>query len=90
MVSDCPTGPREILAPELSISQDIETPYIASFGILMPIPDSMENIQLWVKYLTDFLKNKEALRISLLEKSRERISDFALEIIHGHWLSLTK
>ena len=37
--TDCETGPREILAPELDIEEDVEYPYFGRYGILIkPFP----------------------------------------------------
>jgi len=33
--TDCETGPREILAPKLNISENIRYPYIGDFGVLV-------------------------------------------------------
>jgi len=42
MSSDCPSGPREILAPDKPyIQQPLKEPEFAQYGILMPAPDGV-------------------------------------------------
>jgi glycosyltransferase involved in cell wall biosynthesis len=42
MSSDCPSGPREILAPDKPYTQQpLKEPEFAQYGILMPVPDGV-------------------------------------------------
>jgi len=42
MASDCPSGPRELLAPNTPfIQQPLKEPELAQYGILMPPPDGI-------------------------------------------------
>jgi glycosyltransferase involved in cell wall biosynthesis len=58
MASDCFTGPREIIAPEIRLPQPIAVPYSNAHGILMPLPDVSrpQVISTWVKEAEKFLE----------------------------------
>ncbi len=75
--SDCPYGPREILAPDFPFSSPVTNPYNSDCGVLMPIIKSEEDEECWMKTIGELLDQKEvlfqmtaqaSLRVSLFEK----------------------
>lgn len=70
IAADCFTGPKEMLAPELSVQSELSAPYKTKFGYLMPSFEYrviLENSELttaekyWVETLSRQLRNhKEA------------------------------
>lgn len=59
--SDCPTGPREILGPELK--GPVSSPTQASFGVLMPLPEPgvEKSIHLWSDYIAKLVADEQLL-----------------------------
>lgn len=57
IASDCFTGPREILAPEIDLPQPLERPYQTSRGVLMPLADihDDERMMLWAQEMENML-----------------------------------
>lgn len=86
MSSDCPYGPREILAPELNILQ-LDKAHVNSRGILMPLDNSEKNIATWVGTIASVLDDAE-LKTRLSKGGRERILEFDTERIISQWLSV--
>ncbi len=82
--SDCPYGPREILAPEFPFTSSVTNPYFSSCGILMPLIHSDEEIKIWVDTLHTLLGNNDTL-IELAEKGIERMNPFDQKIITQQW-----
>ena len=82
MAADCYTGPREILAPEISLSQLVSVPYYANFGLLMPLAEAADTtvMKMWCEALMDMLGNKHRLK-SYSEVGIKRICDFDLQLI---------
>jgi len=75
--TDCPSGPREILAPQSDISHRMhEGVEYAEFGTLVAVDD----VEAMGTALAHLLSDK-ALRESYLEKSIHRVNDFQLENI---------
>lgn len=83
--SDCPYGPREILAPAFPFTATISEPYHSPNGILMPMIKSEEDIELWIKTLFDLLERKEML-LQLAEKGYERMGNFDQRSVVSQWL----
>ena len=85
--SNCPYGPREILAPEIDKSFEVNKPYITSQGILMPLKNSNNNLSAWVNMIISILENG-VFRNQMAEKAKERISEFDKTVILSKWSSL--
>jgi glycosyltransferase involved in cell wall biosynthesis len=86
VVSDCHTGPREILAPDRDLFENLSYPCFARYGILLPIiSDKKEtDINLLAKIMTELVEDK-----SLREKYSlgfERAKDFDPKHLSGEWL----
>jgi glycosyltransferase involved in cell wall biosynthesis len=91
MAADCPTGPREILAPSTIMNNNpIKKSEFAEYGILMPMliePEKDERIKEWAKVIKDLLAN-ESLRDSLKQKAQERAQYFDKVNLIAQWLEL--
>jgi glycosyltransferase involved in cell wall biosynthesis len=85
--SDCPYGPREILAPELNNLQQLNSPYLNSNGILMPLQNSEIELKYWVNTIISILANNE-LRSQIGQKGKSRAHDFGREEIIPQWLKI--
>jgi glycosyltransferase involved in cell wall biosynthesis len=57
LVSDCYTGPREILRPDLRDVLPVSQPTGAECGMLMPVPDSLEAEVLWAETLSGVIRD---------------------------------
>jgi len=96
--TDCVSGPREILCPELGFNENVEYPYEGEYGILTkPFEDKMifktideKNLskgeKLFAKCLVELMKN-EKLRERYLNNSK-RVKDFKKEKIIKKWMNL--
>jgi glycosyltransferase involved in cell wall biosynthesis len=87
MASDCYTGPREILCPELKALQPVNDPVISDYGVLMPLADSPEkNIQ-WAEVTNSILRNSD-LGNKLSAGGKERVKAFDKSKIASRWLDI--
>ena len=91
--ADCPTGPREFLAPA-TIGHAVQPLLVAErgeFGLLLPIPDEHEvaTIDVWVKQLDQLLGDAPALAI-MSRQSLARAEDFTRNKIGAQWLALVE
>ena len=89
--ADCPTGPREFLAPA-TIGHTVRpllVPERGAFGLLLPIPDedSVATIDVWVEQLDQSLSDVPALG-AMANQSLARAEDFTREKIGAQWLAL--
>jgi glycosyltransferase involved in cell wall biosynthesis len=94
MSTDCPTGPREILAPEAPAPLGgLCTAEYASYGLLMPL--LTENtadhradpalLQVWADTIQDLLHEDEALRHSYAARGQAYSEEFGLGSILHRW-----
>ncbi|ADG14108.1 glycosyl transferase group 1 [Methanocaldococcus infernus ME] len=98
--TDCKTGPREILAPELDIGEEINYPYYGKYGILTkPFPRRyifktldeeplIEEEKILAELMIKIIKDKE-----LREKysnGLERAKDFDIDKIVKEWEGVIK
>jgi glycosyltransferase involved in cell wall biosynthesis len=88
MSSDCYTGPREIISPELKAKQPIDDPLFAPYGILMPLA-SGESLKIWKDTIMAALQNP-SLRKELIKNGKERVSAFDRNLISTQWLQIIK
>nr|WP_236018680.1 glycosyltransferase [Hymenobacter sp. BT559] len=90
--TDCPTGPREMLAPTTTApALALRHAEWAEFGVLMPMLTN-ETTQLadeavWTTTLLQLLADKGA-RQRLGQAARRRMNDFTRERIAGQWVQL--
>lgn len=89
--ADCPTGPREFLAPETiaGATRPLRTAEAGDYGMLMPIPavGAEATIAPWVDTF-DRLLGDEPARREMAARSLARADDFSREKIGPQWLAL--
>lgn len=88
ITTDCPSGPREILAPSSVSNFNLESEEHAEFGILMPLLNTGDSSRLkeWSKSLDNLLCDA-SLREHYVAKSLERMKDFSVEKVSVQWLN---
>lgn len=77
--TDCPSGPREILAPQTSQTLSSGVEY-AAYGTLVGVDDTIALKEALEKLLED-----DALRDSYTQKSQKRAEDFHVSTILEHY-----
>lgn len=88
LCSDCPTGPREILAPSnLHFRYDLDRMEITPFGVLLPRPKHPEYENAWVQAIMTMLDDREA-RERISRAAVERSQDFDQSVICQQWVEL--
>lgn len=89
--ADCPTGPREFLAPATigHVERPLRAAEIGDHGMLMPIPTvgDQESLDPWVDTLDRLLGDHAELK-RLAAISLARAKDFSREKIGPQWLAL--
>ncbi|WP_375416591.1 glycosyltransferase [uncultured Hymenobacter sp.] len=90
--ADCPTGPREILAPATPATQYAAEAEWAEFGLLLPVlrpgaPDFEAGLEAWVAGLGELLGNPER-RAHYVAQARRRAADFGPEPAMARWEAL--
>ncbi len=87
LAADCYTGPREILCPELPHGQPVLTPYISRYGVLMPIPNSNSQIDIWAETIITIIGDEE-LRSVLSTSAVKGVIDFDKSKVEDQWLKI--
>ena len=92
VASDCPTGPREMLAPDSAVPErPIRQAEGGAYGVLMPMLVAAETLaadrEIWVETLARLLDDL-AERNRLAAAGRARVEDFSPEKIAPQWLRL--
>lgn len=82
--SDCPYGPREILAPEFQFTSSVVEPYSASYGLLLPMIHSENDHPLWIESLNALLRDPNQLS-KLSDQGYTRIRQFSLDSSMDQW-----
>lgn len=94
--ADCPSGPREILAPDMEFAYQTKEPEFARYGILMPVFDGeykkaddplTREEKVWAETLSEILSNEKLLN-EYGEKAKERALDFDMDKIIKQWLEV--
>jgi len=90
--TDCPTGPREMLAPDAPApAVPLRTAEWAEYGVLLPMLTSAEthvaDQQAWVDAIEQLL-TQNATRQSLGAKARHRANDFTHASTFARWHQL--
>ena len=92
VTTDCPTGPREILAPiTLTPQQPIRAAEKADFGMLMPMLNHNATLaadqRVWTETLSQLLGDAaECARLGKL--AGQRMQDFTREKIFRQWVEV--
>ena len=89
LTADCYTGPREIVAPELSVPQPITNSMASLYGVLMPLPDVIEQKQAWTEEILSILSDV-SLRNKLSIAGKERVKAFDKNLISAKWLEILR
>lgn len=85
--TDCPTGPREMLAPASAPGTRITDAEYGEYGVLMPLlkDDYRQHVrQVWVATLQKMLLD-DALRAHYAAQAAKRMEDFTAERIFQQW-----
>lgn len=86
--SDCPTGPREILAPNtVRDTYDLRTAEVAENGVLLPMIESHEDLKVWVDAVTRLLHAPQE-RERLRSNASHAVRALDKASIIGKWLDL--
>ena len=75
--ADCPTGPREILAPTTSAAQQATVAEWAEFGLLLPLLGTEpidETVAIWATALTELLTNPDSHAHYIIQGQQRAIS----------------
>lgn len=98
--TDCETGPKEILCPELDPSNEIEYPYYGKYGILTEPFNQKKSYDFSIDSYQDKSEIMlSSLMIKMVENPKlkekylngvERAKDFDREIIIKNWIELIK
>ncbi|OUJ73164.1 glycosyltransferase [Hymenobacter crusticola] len=89
VTTDCPTGPREMLAPSSTTpATPIRTAEVAEYGVLMPMLNNVSTLsadqQIWVDTLMRLL-NDETERKRLGQLAQQRSDDFSHTRTFQRW-----
>lgn len=92
VTTDCPTGPREMLAPStVTPAVPIRAAEAAEFGVLMPMLNHLAtraaDQQVWTDTIDELLSDP-ARRTRLGQLARQRMQDFTRERIFRQWVQL--
>lgn len=94
--TDCPSGPREILAPDTSITQVAQEAEHAQYGILLPpldkgsfnADDPLSPAETALAKSVSQMLSDDDMRAQYAQKAACRAADFAPDAIARQWLSL--
>lgn len=90
ITTDCPTGPREILAPTTPPTQLATTTEWADYGVLMPLLDAnfrQDALPEWVATLKLLLTDNEKLA-HYARQGELRMQDFTADKMFHKWLTI--
>ena len=86
--ADCPTGPREILAPGTVLDDyNLRTTEIARNGLLLPMVESKQDLNVWVDAVENLLNNT-ALRACLRMNAAQAMKALDRDAVMGQWQQL--
>ena len=83
--TDCPTGPRELLAPDTDVRYQTHKPEETSYGWLMPLLKDQKSTDQWVQKVSDLLLNPDLAKVVA---AQQRMKEFSQEKIAKKWFDL--
>ena len=83
--TDCPTGPRELLAPGTDVSYRTTNPEETPYGWLMPLLKNQQAIEQWAETVIRLLDKPDATKATA---ARQRMEAFSQEKIARQWFDL--
>jgi glycosyltransferase involved in cell wall biosynthesis len=88
--ADCPTGPREMLAPATTApATPLRQAERGAYGLLLPMLTQPADLAVWTHALANLLADP-AEQAHLGQLARERMQDFTRERIASQWVALVK
>jgi glycosyltransferase involved in cell wall biosynthesis len=90
ITTDCPTGPREILAPNTPPTQLATATEWADYGVLMPLLNAdfrQHALSEWVATLKQLLVNSDK-RTHYSQQGAQRMQDFTADKMFRKWLAV--
>ncbi|MBL6446869.1 glycosyltransferase [Fulvivirga sp. 29W222] len=85
--TDCPNGPREILALDQNTQPKLKVEDYVDFGILMPTFDVASSVEVWVSVLNRLLEDDD-LRKDYAKRAGKRIRQFTRTLILNKWFNV--
>ncbi len=85
--TDCPTGPREILAPGTGNARPLRDVEWADFGALLPRITDDASARVWADTLFRLIQDSE-LRRRYAAAASSRVRDFGIEATRTQWAEL--
>ena len=78
--TDCPSGPREIFAPDSDPRQSADGVEYAEYGVLVPIDDRRR-----MREAMEVMMKNDTIRHDYVQKARRRAEDFSIKKILPEW-----
>lgn len=82
--TDCKSGPREILAPNSDLNNEIDNMSLEEYGVLVPVLNNKKYERIMGDAIIELLKDSK-LRDNYSKKSKKRIKDFSKEKMMEDW-----
>ncbi len=83
--TDCPSGPRELLAPGTDVTYQTTEPEETPYGWLMPMLKDQRAVDQWVEMIIRLLAQPETTKAAA---ARQRMEAFSQEKVAQHWFNL--
>ncbi len=82
--ADCPTGPREILAPDTALESYANMPEETPYGWLMPLVNTQDEtmLQQWAEVMLQVLKGFDTAKI---EAAFQRMQSYSVASVCEQW-----